>query len=146
MATLTTTADLLGGVGEFVKVPAHELSTLLPENERVGGFGTGSLSDYHDAAWARVCNDFEREGFSDLDNDSGSMGTSTTNLLKAASCHVIMGMLYRRSATMSGKDSIAAQAAAYHFKEYERIKSTLYVMMPSGKTTQMGGAVRMWRG
>ena len=140
MAYITTTADLLAGVGEFAPIDLHTLLSLLPGEARDKGLGQGAMTPYHTSAWERVKRAFEAQRF-DVDDVTSDEGQTK---LKALSCHFIMAQLHSLNVGM--KDDLHAQRAKYHNETAMHIQQGIWFAMPSGKMGMGGKTIELFRG
>ncbi len=139
MSALTTTEDLLNGVGEFPMINQRELLRLIPEPHRSKGLST-AVTPWHNAAWERCVNDFARDEI----DITGTLTTAMQKAVKAACCFLIMSMLYRLSSD-GNRESDDWKNSKWYLEEYERIKGGISIVMPHGPVVQVSDGISLFR-
>jgi hypothetical protein len=139
MAAPTTNANLLEGVGEFPPVTEHEILSLLGEDDANKTLAGDALLNWHNAAYERVKNDFNLEGFS-VDTSSVSLSTAETTMLQAACCFRIMADLYFRNSN-GDKESNSWSWYEIHDSNYDRIRTRWQVISADGSSGPIGQTI-----
>lgn len=139
MASPVTAANLIEGVGEFLKLKEHTLRSLLPKEDRDKGL-TDGIASYNTAAWQRAVNDVRDIHRLDISN-ADQLSDEFQTIIKAAVCHLIVGMLFQQNTTHS-KDPKAMKAKS-HFDSYRAIIGRTNIFRPSGVSTNIGKSRRL---
>lgn len=139
MASIVTAANLINGVGEFLKLTEHKIKSLLPKEDRVKGLEDG-IAPYNAAAWEEAVNDFRDIHRLDI---TGTLATETETIIKAAVCNLIIALMYEQSRNHPrGKAAIGAKT---YRSRYQKIVGRTRAFNASGRSANIGQSNRMVR-
>lgn len=139
MASPVTAANLLDGVGEFLKLPDHAQRSLFPKEDRDKGIPL-AMAPYNVAAWEQAVNDVRDIHDFDL---TVTLSATVETIIKAAVCNLIVALMYDQN-SKHPKDPAALKAKKY-FKRYRGIIGRTQTFSPSGRKTNIGQSRRMVR-
>lgn len=139
MASIVTAANLINGVGEFLKPKAHELKSLLPGEDRVRAVAD-ALVAYNTAAWEEAVNDCRDIHRQDI---TATLDETTAKIIKAAVCNLIMSLMWEQNIN-DPKDLAATRAKTYRAR-YKNIIGRTRTFSASGRSANIGQSNRMVR-
>jgi len=139
MASIVTAANVLNGVGEFLKLPESDRKALFPREDRVKGF-TAAIAPYNTAAWEEAVNDFRDIHRLDI---TGTLATKTETIIKAAVCNLIVSLMWEQN--INHPKDLASIKAKKHRGRYQKIVGRTRTFSASGRNANIGQSNRMVR-
>lgn len=139
MASPVTYTDLRNGVGEFLKLPDSDWSTLFPSEDATKD-PADMIAPYNNAAWEQAVNDLRDIHRIDI---TATLSADMTTIVKAAVCNLIMAYVYEQK-MLAPNDINGAKAKMFRTR-YENIIGRTKVWQTSGRVSSIGRVRRLVR-